>query len=86
MLDFRHAPSCARATVYPARMLKVPQECEIVYVTGSAGEGWKWRTVSSARIARSSERSYELFYDCVVAARASGYSPAGVLPVFLKPQ
>jgi hypothetical protein len=68
-------------SVYPDRMPKIPQECEIVYVTGSAGEGWKWRTVSSARVARSSEQCYGLFYDCVVAARASGYLPTGVLPL-----
>ena len=56
------------------------QQCEIVYVKGRAGEGWKWRVVSSSGVARSSEQAYELFYDCVVAARENGYTPAGVLP------
>lgn len=55
-------------------------ECQIVYVAGKAGGGWKWRAVSSEGATRSSDKSYELFYECVVAARASGYSPAGVLP------
>jgi hypothetical protein len=51
-------------------------ECKIVYV----GTGWKWRAASSAGGTLSSERSYGLFYDCVLAARAKGYTPAGVLP------
>lgn len=51
-------------------------QCEIFYV----GKAWKWRTVSSSGVSRISDRSYALFYDCVVAARQSGYSPAGVLP------
>lgn len=51
-------------------------QCEIFYV----GKGWKWRTVSASGVARVSDRSYDLFYDCVVAARQSGYAPAGVLP------
>lgn len=51
-------------------------ECQIVYV----GKGWKWRAVSAEGATRSSPQSYELFYDCVLAARANGYSPVGVLP------
>ena len=51
-------------------------QCEIFYV----GKGWKWRIVSSAGVTRMSDRSYGLFYDCVVAARESGHTPAGVLP------
>jgi hypothetical protein len=51
-------------------------ECEIVFI----GEGWKWRVVSSAGVSRSSDKAYGLFYDCVLAAHAKGYTPAGVLP------
>ena len=62
-------------------MHKASQEqCEIIYVKTRAGTGWKWRVVSAGGVARSSEQSYELFYECVVAARESGYTPAGVLP------
>ena len=56
------------------------QQCEIVYVKTRSGTGWKWRAVSSAGVAQSSEQAYELFYECVVAARENGYTPAGVLP------
>lgn len=56
------------------------KQCEIVYVKQRQGSGWKWRAVAGSGPARSSEEVYGLFYECVQAARASGYDPADVLP------
>ena len=56
--------------------------CEIIYVRHKTGNGWKWRPVAandeakaSANEAKASEETYQLFYECVTAARASGYIP-----------
>ena len=62
-------------------MEKTQRQCEIIYVRQKDGAGWKWRSVSSAGAARSSDEVYGLFYECVVAAREKGYAPAGVLSV-----
>lgn len=62
-------------------MEKTQRQCEIIYVREKDGNGWKWRSISASGPARSSEQTYGLFYECVVAARAKGYAPAGVLPV-----
>jgi len=37
--------------------------------------GWRWQGVTTQGASQTSERSYELFYECVVAARANGYAP-----------
>lgn len=80
-LDFAAQAFPGRLGVYPDRMQKASQhQCEIIYVKTRSGTGWKWRVVSAAGVAQSSEQAYELFYECVVAARESGYTPAGVLP------
>ena len=49
--------------------------CEIIYV--EKVRGWKWRSVTKpgATKAPFSEETFPLFYDCVSAARASGYNP-----------
>lgn len=49
--------------------------CEIIY--SKDHKGWKWRELGDdGRPAeRSSEKTFELFYDCVAAARARGYAP-----------
>ena len=50
--------------------------CEIIYVKHKTGNGWKWRPVAVDEAkARPSEKTYPLFYECVTAARASGYIP-----------
>jgi hypothetical protein len=49
--------------------------CELIYVTHKTGNGWKWRPIVAERDAKPSEKTYPLFYDCVSAARASGYTP-----------
>jgi hypothetical protein len=55
--------------------------CEIIYVRHKSGNGWKWRPVAAGGApkapeneAKASEKTYQLFYECVTAARASGYS------------
>jgi hypothetical protein len=49
--------------------------CEVIYVKHESGNGWKWRPIVAEREAKPSEKTYPLFYDCVSAARASGYTP-----------
>lgn len=49
--------------------------CKIVYVKHRGQGGWRWQGVTRQGTPQSSERTYELFYECVVAARASGYAP-----------
>jgi len=46
--------------------------CKIVYVTQ---RGWRWQAVPLYGAPQASEKTYELFYECVLAARASGYAP-----------
>ena len=52
------------------------QRCEIVYVKRGKAGGWQWRPAGSRPSA--SAETYELFYECVQAARVSGYSPANL--------
>ena len=51
--------------------------CEIIYI--KSAKGWKWRTRSSSERGeakpQTSQETFELFYDCVSAARAKGYQP-----------
>jgi hypothetical protein len=49
--------------------------CEIIYTQQKEGNGWKWRAVMDDAQVKLSEKTYELFYECVTAARASGYNP-----------
>lgn len=53
------------------------QLCEIVYVKQKNGSGWKWRPLASDGHAQASPspETYELYYECIVAARAQGYRP-----------
>ena len=48
--------------------------CEIIYVEKA---GWKWRRLTEPGVAKAevSEETFQLFYDCVTAARARGYNP-----------
>jgi hypothetical protein len=48
--------------------------CEIIYVKSKDGNGWKWRPVSKDAKRKPSAETYPLFYDCVAAARAKGYT------------
>lgn len=49
--------------------------CKIVYVKKRGEAGWRWQGVTTRGAPQSSERTYPLFYECVLAARASGYAP-----------
>jgi hypothetical protein len=49
---------------------------QIFHVPHQGSFRWKWRDVSDdGSINDESEDSYELFYECVCAARARGYQP-----------
>ena len=49
------------------------RHCEIIYVLDP--KGWKWRAISAenARNHETSTETFQLFYECVLAARAKGY-------------
>ena len=49
--------------------------CEIIYV--KKAKGWKWRSLTEPGAGKieTSEETFQLFYDCVSAARARGYNP-----------
>ncbi len=49
--------------------------CEIIYVKEKDAKGWKWRLVDPKGEPKASEATYELFYECIAAARAKGYHP-----------
>lgn len=49
------------------------QVCEIIYI--KEAKGWKWRTLAPEGEKReTSAETYLLFYDCVAALRAKGYT------------
>jgi hypothetical protein len=50
--------------------------CEIFHVPYNTSFRWKWRAIDGdGSSVEESQESYELFYECVCAARASGYQP-----------
>jgi hypothetical protein len=49
--------------------------CEIIYVKQSDGTGWQWRAIATDDKAKSSDQTFELFYECVTDARQNGYQP-----------
>ncbi len=49
--------------------------CEIFHIPYKQSFRWKWRHVSDDGSVEESQESYELFYECVCAARKSGYKP-----------
>lgn len=53
--------------------------CEIFFVPHAASFRsfrWKWRHLADdGSVKDESKESYELYYECVCAARASGYKP-----------
>ena len=49
--------------------------CKIVYVSHRGRAGWQWQSVAPQGKTRVSDQRYPLFYECVLAARASGYTP-----------
>jgi hypothetical protein len=53
--------------------------CEIYHVPHGVSFRWKWRHVAADGRVSESKREYELFYECVCAARESGYEPQAIL-------
>ena len=51
------------------------KHCEIFYVIAGTSFRWKWRHVCKDGSVEESGESYELFYECVSAARKFGYEP-----------
>ena len=53
-------------------------QCEIIYVKDA--KGWKWRALTgrSSPKWQSSEETFQLYYECVLAARARGYVPPAI--------
>jgi hypothetical protein len=49
--------------------------CKIIYVKQSGAIGWRWQGQAADGTQRRSAVSYPLFYECVLAARASGFTP-----------
>ena len=49
--------------------------CKILHVKHKDSFRWKWRHVADDGNVRESPASYELFYECVMAARENGYEP-----------
>lgn len=48
--------------------------CKILHVKHKDSFRWKWRQLGpDGGVVRESADSYALFYECVTAARASGY-------------
>ena len=49
--------------------------CEIIAVKSGSSFRWIWRHVARDGAVSKSERAYELFYECISAARDLGYQP-----------
>ena len=64
-----------RAAVYKEAM----KTCEIYHVPHGGSFRWKWRHVAADGRVSESKHEYELFYECVCAARESGYEPQAIL-------
>jgi hypothetical protein len=45
----------------------------MIPVKDKQGAGWKWRNLAPSGKVVESERTFRLYYDCVVAAREHGY-------------
>jgi hypothetical protein len=54
---------------------RLPTLCQVFYVTQSHKKGWKWRPITAEGNGKASAETYALFYECVIAARANGYTP-----------
>ena len=49
--------------------------CEIYPIFDKKSFLWKWRQVDEDGRIEESQETYFLYYDCVSAARSSGYRP-----------
>lgn len=50
-------------------------QCEIYPVPYRASFRWKWRHVDTEGKVEESDEAFALYYECVIAARSSGYQP-----------
>jgi hypothetical protein len=50
------------------------RHCEIIWTDERGASGWKWRPLAMDAARPACRETYALFYECVLAARASGYS------------
>jgi hypothetical protein len=51
------------------------KSCDIRHVKHKGSFQWKWRHVGTDGSIHESAETYPLYYECVLAARASGYEP-----------
>jgi hypothetical protein len=51
------------------------QSCEIYHVPYNDSFAWKWRHISQDGRVTESKQAYALYYECVCAARESGFEP-----------
>jgi hypothetical protein len=51
------------------------EACEIVCVNESAPLRWRWRYTEPGGAVEVSREEFELFFECVTAARGEGYEP-----------
>lgn len=49
--------------------------CEIFHVPYRKSFRWKWRAVAADGKVQESQEAYDLYYECVCAARREGYEP-----------
>ena len=49
--------------------------CQILRFRDDGAERWKWRHRAADGAVRESAESYAFHYECVTAARMSGYQP-----------
>lgn len=52
--------------------------CEIFHVQHENSFRWKWRHVQADGRVSESEEEYDLYYECVSAARSRGFEPRGL--------
>jgi len=51
------------------------ESCEIFYVKRDGKLRWKWRASTSEGRTDRPDEEYELFYECLSAARSKGFTP-----------
>jgi hypothetical protein len=51
------------------------EACEIVCVNEGAPLRWRWRYTEPGGAVAVSREEFELFFECVTAARGEGYEP-----------
>ena len=72
----RHAPIGAAAQPESAYKKDMASDgCEIFYVKRDGKLRWKWRVSARDASTARPDEEYELFYDCLSAARSKGFTP-----------